>query len=239
MHLNAIFIINLESDVDKKQHMMNLIKKYQLQNICTTPIQFFPAIDKRGQATPLGFKGNGGAYGCTLSHIHILRHIDAQQHVLITEDDLHIHKHFWKLWGCPQPPADYNICYLGATQICWDSIVPPENGWYTARRTLGTTAYVVRDSSVAEDIVALWEEDGCRLPIDELLVKYQEICGKCYVRYPNLFIQDVECSSTRGDKTWTMENIHKRLRWDLEAYDDVPTATTLVSDGDDGGGSIQ
>lgn len=216
MKYDQIYVINLETDALRRMKMEDLIMTYSLGKL--GHVKYFQAIDKRNMSPPKYFKGPSGAYGCTLSHIAVLQDalLNKYENILIFEDDLIIHKHFWD-YDWYNIPKDAKIIYLGATQTSW-SLIQIEGNFYRAKNTFGTTAYAVHGSTTMDHILSMWNQSPT-LPIDELLAKFQ-VNHPCYVCFPNLFIQTVEESHIRSDdKRWDMKNISKRLRWDLSLYD--------------------
>lgn len=196
--------------------MDQLIDDYEFSEFVKN-IEFYKAVDGRKETIPLSFRGNSGAYGCTRSHLNVLQEVSDKglENVLIVEDDLILHKDFKRFLENTNLPDDYKVAYLGATQICWDGISVKDN-WYRAKRTLGTTAYIVRDGITANMIVNQWT--GV-LPIDEHLVRLQDEYS-FYVHFPNIMIQNVGESRIRtGNFSWSLDTVSNRLKWNLEDYD--------------------
>lgn len=221
--MDAIYIINLACDENRRRRMSRIIEQYDLKKL-TSNIIFFDAVDKRGSRPPPTFRGPAGAYGCTLSHIMVLQDAQARsfERVLVCEDDLIMLKTFWDNWQILQTtaPPDSTILYLGATQTSWAGISLAETipCWYRARNTLGTTAYIVNGKSAMQDIYQGWLNNPS-LPIDEYLMRFQQT-NECHVAYPNLCIQSVDNSHIRdAQNKWTLESVSKALRWDLSLYD--------------------
>lgn len=218
--LDAVYFINLREDSGRRKRLERLIQDQDLGRLSPN-ITIFDAIDMRGQRPPPGFEGGpGAAYGCTLSHLAVMRTALQRgfERVLIAEDDVRIHKDFWELWDALQWPVDAKIWYLSATQLSWSGVAVPTGSWYRAAHTLGTTAYIVRSGKVMREIIDSWETLPIKRPIDEHLVKFQEK-HHCYVTTPNLFIQNVDHSHIRkGSAQWTLEGVSKRLRWTLADY---------------------
>jgi GR25 family glycosyltransferase involved in LPS biosynthesis len=214
--LDAIYIINLESDVERKKKIEETIRIYGLYNL-TSRVIYFKAFDYRYRQLENNYKflGPVPAYGCTLSHLGCIK--DAQNNnytnILIFEDDIIINKKFDELWNNIIIPDDWNIIHLGAIQINWTNIVLNGN-YYKSHKTLGGFSYIVKKEMFP--IIQEYYEIH-RRPIDEICLLIQNDYP-CYTIYPNLFINYVNKSYIRQRNNWTVENKSALFKWNLDEY---------------------
>lgn len=214
---DRIYIINLESDEERRKRVIEEAEKHQLLGF-TRHLTIFPALDGRRKRPPLSFKGPGSAYGCTLSHLGCISDAIERNHssILICEDDIIFHKLFASKWSETTVPSDTQLLYLGAAQMSWMHIALDDNSWYKCRGTLGAHAYALYGPDIMRCIVDTW--DGV-LPIDEHMVKVQNHAEGCYALYPNLLIQGIEDSHIRMNNPWRLAKVAATFRWNLSDYD--------------------
>lgn len=112
-HVQHIYVINLESNVVRRNYIQVMMKKMQInyELIIVQPpteqhIQFF-------SFTPL----TKGEIGCYLSHMYCY-HDAMQNHysnIIVLEDDIIFHQHFHDLYQTIQQQKKYDILMLGAS----------------------------------------------------------------------------------------------------------------------------
>jgi hypothetical protein len=212
MNIEQIYIINLKTDITRRNKMLKLIDKYELSKIAT--IQFMEAINTYSiDLPPKEFKGSRLAWGCTLSHLKCLKDAKEKNYkkFIIFEDDIILNYKFWEMWK-NLPECD--LLYLGAFQKNWDNINFKEL-YYESNFSLGGFAYIILNSIIIERIESLFEIH-CK-PIDEVLVELQkEVIS--YVMYPNLCIANLDASYSKN-RIITMKNYSNKLKWELNNYD--------------------
>ena len=220
--IDEIYVINMKKDVKRKEDMVKTFEKYQIQNLCVKKsYTFYEAHDWTNKESPKGFRGprNGGAYGCLMSHLGCIDNAIADNHeiVMICEDDLMFHRDFQNIWNNTYIPKCWELLYLSSTQLKWDNVVQtkPYNSFYVAKKSLGGTCYILKKHmyNVVKNLFSIH-----RKPIDELLIIAQEK-HLGFVLYPNLCINYMNVSNIRKNNTWKIETTGKRLRWDIEKYD--------------------
>jgi GR25 family glycosyltransferase involved in LPS biosynthesis len=216
--LDAIYIINLIQQPNRKQLTLDTINKHKLSEVFGTEVKVFPAFLGTTLEPNPEFKYSKGSYGCTLSHLECIKQAQAQgeKTILIFEDDIIVNNDFIDLWQSIQPeiPTDWKILYLGASQMLWEHIYI-QNTYYRAKTTPGAFAYIVH-TEIYPEIKKLF--DTYHLPIDEIYQLYQEE-HSCYVLYPNLIIANLDESNTRPINDWSLANRSTLFRWDISKYD--------------------
>lgn len=219
IEIDEFYVINMLKDVHRKKNMEETIEKYSLNKI-SKKLTIVEAVDWTGKNSPNSFNGprNGGAYGCTMSHLKCVKDAETKKHdiILISEDDLMIHKDFAKIWNSTYIPKNWEILYLSSTQLKWGDIqLKPYNSFYKGKKSLGGTCYILKRSmfNVIQNLYNVYKK-----PIDELLVIAQEKHSSL-VLYPNLCINYMNESNIRKNNTWAIETTSKRLKWDISLYD--------------------
>lgn len=150
---------------------------------------------------------NKGQWGCLKSHINVIKNAIAHNYetVLILEDDciplmpdgVQIKKYM---------QSKFMLTYLGAAQDDWDNI-DIKNGFYIAKQTRGTFAYIVHRSFYKE---LLTEFESFTMPTDLILMEFQKKY-EFRVIYPNTIICNLDESETgikRDNIEWG-----RRFRW--------------------------
>ena len=226
--IDDLYVINLERQPHRLRNMRATFDKHRVPDIVLGRSSFtvMEAEDFVDKSSPVNFNGprNGGAYGCTLSHLKVIDDALAKGHetVLVMEDDVMVHHRFRELWTTISVPDDFSILYLSATQLKW-GVVHLREGcpYYKACKSLGGTAYVLKGRKIMLDIKRLFYI--YKRPIDELLIIAQET-HPCYVLYPNLLINYMDESNIRKNNKWKIETTGRKiLRWDTHLYD-----TTII-----------
>lgn len=219
IQIDAIYIINLESDVERKNHILVLLEKYDIKSI-TSKVIFFNGYDYRYKPIEKeqNFIGTPGGYGCTKSHLGCIT--DARENnyntILIFEDDIIVHKLFKSRWNSIIIPDDWKLVHLGAMQINWDGIALDENqSFYKSSKTLGGFSYILNKDMFSK---VLDYYDIHRRPIDEILIILQNE-QPCFTIYPNLFINYVNKSYIRYRNKWTIQNTCNFFKWNLDDFD--------------------
>lgn len=219
--VDQIYVINLKRHSHRLDNMRRTFEKHKIDEVIGSSWRVVEAVDYVDKKSPANFNGprdNGGAYGCTMSHLSCIddaieRNLEC---VLIMEDDVMVHHGFREAWETIRVPADFNILYLSATQLKWSGIkIIDDRPFYKAWKSLGGTAYILKKNMfyAVKRMYAIY-----RRPIDEVLMLAQER-HRSYVIYPNLLINYMNESSIRKNNKWKIETTGKLLRWDVSKYD--------------------
>lgn len=123
--IHKTYFINLDKSVDRRN---NLEKNSHENNIKLTrfPAYYGKDLDKQklykdGIFDKFIFRTKDGMIGCTLSHLKLWEKISNgnDEIVLILEDDVLFADNFWDKFNkyYSQLPADWDIAYLGASNI--------------------------------------------------------------------------------------------------------------------------
>lgn len=212
--IDKVYIINLAWEKNKKNKMLSLIEEYKLSTVFKK-IEFYEAVDGYSIEIDPTYNFSKGSYGCTMSHLNCMKDAIANgyENILIFEDDIIMDNNFNERWNNIKFPEEWDILYLGGTQLVWE-LEPKMNEWYKAHTTLGGFAYIV-NNKIYQRIIDCYER--IKRPIDEVLSSVQkESC--CYVMYPNLIIAYLDESTTRKNNTWSLDSYSKQLKWDLSRY---------------------
>lgn len=169
-----------------------------------------------------------GALGCLLSHTKILESAIQNRHqrILIFEDDVKFHRSFLaEFQKVRKLPSNWKLLYLGASQHDWHQVTLGGNGFYCAKRSLGTFAVAI-DRSIFNLLISLF--CGSQLPVDQYLLKAQEsLPGQCFVAFPNLVIADVSESEIRPSRRpWQHA---AKMKWDLALYQTPDHDTSIAA----------
>jgi GR25 family glycosyltransferase involved in LPS biosynthesis len=217
-YFDKIYCINLLSRVDRWE---NVSKEFESKGIL---VERFLATDRIKQAVNLdidpeisskiGILENGGALGCLLSHLNLIR--DAKEkgynRILVFEDDVVFSKDFNDRIS-DISDIDWKMLYLGASQFDWDSI-EIKKGFYNCKKTLGTFAYCI-DSSVYDDLITLLSSKI--KSVDNYFSDFQMDRKDCYTFYPNIVVSMVSDSDIRKSKN--IFEYSKIVKWDLSNFD--------------------
>lgn len=169
--------------------------------------------------------GSPGAWGYLKSMEILLENAitHGYESVLVLDDDIICHKMFNNIFYevVQQLPKDWYILQLGALQYEWDGWI----NWFSEN------LYHCNGSSIASHAVGIrryiFHEllDLChqiQMPFDEgalhrIKHKYRT---KCFIAYPNLFIQDVSESDISTSKVQSIEGKknNNAYRWKLTDY---------------------
>jgi len=114
-HFSSIIVISLPSRDDRRQKLLANLTRHNLAT--EKDITWFDAIDGHKQTIPEWWKSGPGAWGCRLSHLHVIKHAQRNhlENVLIIEDDAVFHPRSaeWLDVTMPLLPSDWAQFYLG------------------------------------------------------------------------------------------------------------------------------
>ncbi len=114
-HFSSIIVISLPSRDDRRQKLLANLTRHNLAT--EKDITWFDAIDGHKQTIPEWWKSGPGAWGCRLSHLHVIKHAQHNHldNVLIIEDDAVFHPRSaeWLDVTMPLLPSDWAQFYLG------------------------------------------------------------------------------------------------------------------------------
>jgi GR25 family glycosyltransferase involved in LPS biosynthesis len=216
--IDTIYVINLESDIERRKKIMEIFEKNNINNLASRVI-YFKAIDYRNKSigNNIKFIGTEGGYGCTQSHLSCIKDAIEKNYnnILIFEDDIIIHKDFLTLWKNIKVPNDWKIIHLGAMQINWTEIhIDKESNFYRSWKTLGGFSYIINREMFSK-FLEYYEIHG--RPNDEICILLQNEYP-CYTIFPNLFINNINKSYIRYRNTWTLQKTGKHFRWEIDDY---------------------
>lgn len=115
------------------------------------PLEVFEAIDGDARSVPDYWAENGGAYGCYLSHLSVLRH--AEGPILVLEDDAVFSADMRTVMD-QEPTDDWDIFYLGGRLDAF-AVTQTRAGIFPIKAAAKTHAYIARNPSV---LVSVLEE---------------------------------------------------------------------------------
>jgi hypothetical protein len=155
MKISNIICINLKTRKDRKKFMVKQAKKAKF------PITFFKTT-----------KNINPARGCLESHLSIIKQNKTKDSILILEDDARFN---YQLSQLPEPPADWDILYLGATV---KQLSEYNQHWNKAIECWSTHAYIIRKSLYEKVINDLENYTG---EIDKYYVENIQPNFNCYI----------------------------------------------------------
>lgn len=255
-----IYLVNLRSAVKRRLSVARHLAQHQIRPALHEAVNGYVGEARRRHeayaARPLGqltrypefaelerkrgkpFIESAGAVGYILTYLDILQ--DAQQkgyrRILILEDDILLHQHFFARFHAflQQTGPDWKLLQLGASQYNWSSVNEVQalrDGHYAPRRldTCGSFAIGIDASLYAELIEA---ESALEAPFDHLPMGeiYERHLGACFVCYPNIVMPDVASSSIRGGRTQRSHS--EKMRWRMADFDyplPRPSVAVLVT----------
>ena len=164
-------------------------------------------VDKTRIKTP-------GALACLMSHANVICNAKMRGYsrIAVFEDDVVLHRDFANLIGAATA-GDWELLYLGATQVEWEHVEPSICGTYRASRTLGTFAMLI-DGMIYDDLLDAYAE--LLEPADEAIARFVQPRKRCRVVYPNLCAADVRNSDIRGECNQVA--FARLVRLDMENY---------------------
>ncbi len=148
-----IFIINLEKDIEKKNHIKNLCEEYSLKCNFINAIyganledKFINLItDKKSSINSIGRELGAGEIGCALSHIHIYKKMIKEdiEVAVILEDDIIFNEALSQIINkIEQFPKNWEIILLGYYARAFDERISKHS--FFNRKYLGNKRYLVR-----------------------------------------------------------------------------------------------
>lgn len=151
--LDEIYIINLENRIDRKNHVLNEMNKYNIKNY-----EFFKAIRPEFndiqkwnksflETYPTNYRI--GALGCLLSHLHIIKSALANNYktILIMEDDVKFKNIFNKIYHYSnQINNNFDMLYLCGSHLGTKEKIT--NNIFKIVGTLTTGSYIITEKAM-------------------------------------------------------------------------------------------
>lgn len=168
----------------------------------------------RDEATRSRFR-TPGALACLLTHIDVIRcaKLNRYRRIAVFEDDVVFHKQFADRLNVLEPPENWEVLYLGATQMDWSQVRFEPPGFYRPNRTLGTWAMLIREQAYDRMLQAYQQfRATADLTLADLFSGDQSV----YVVTPNLCI----CGTNDSDiRQADMRHLPEKCRWKVEDYE--------------------
>lgn len=211
---DQIYVLNLDRESHKYDIIKTKLDQLKIQHIRFCAIDG-ESLDFDGSnfITGQGDIENKYAFGCLLSHIHIIK--DAKNNgynkILILEDDVMFCDNFLARLQDIKKIKEWNLLYFGGSQHNWNNI-KYFDGFYHAQNTSGTFAYGV-NKSMYDEIINFCTNKTIDFNLSQLQQKYKE----CFVFYPNICIADVSSSSIRKPRNQQSHNL--KMKWDILNYE--------------------
>ena len=193
MEIDKIFIINLNYRTDRKEHIINEMKKHNISNY-----EFYTAIKPTledvykwhiNYCAPHNDIYKIGAFGCLTSHIEIFK-ISLERkykNILILEDDIVFKKDYDynKIFEySSQINNNYDILYLSGSHI--EPITYITQNIKKCTHTYTTHSYLIKENIMK---YILDNITNCITEIDVFYVQILQPIFNCYVTYPHLTAQ--------------------------------------------------
>ena len=229
-----VYVLNLNADLWKYDILNVKLKELDIMH------QRFSAIDgneikdefehykEKNLSTAPGFEPHKyglfrsyGAFGVLNSYINILKDAIAHdyQNILVLQDDTYFSWNFREYFSSfyesvIKMQTDWNILYLGASQILWGRIDITGNYYLPTQHTYGLFASAFSKSIFHELLVELEKRNyQCDGVVQKLSLRYP---NKSFVAYPNLVIADLTKSRTMQSRS---PSESKKRKWQLNDYD--------------------
>lgn len=227
-YFDKIFYINLESRIDKKRKMEEVLAYNGVFAERFSAINGYSKINKKiynnlkktKYDVELGRRAlsSPGALGCLMSVRSIIKKAKEMnlKKILLFDDDLIFSKNFnINIQKINELPSDWKLLYLGASQHSWSNIHDFNKNFYYAKNTAGTFAVGI-DSSIFDEILNI--SSKFELPIDSYLERFiqKKYYKKCFVFKNNLIIADVTDSNIRDSQDQLTRS--KKMKWNLSQY---------------------
>jgi hypothetical protein len=236
-YFDHIYVINLERRRDRRRNMERLFSSLRIPSSKWSLVK---AEDGKAEPNYSEWRTrhkhveSPGAYGLLKTIRGILHTAQTVGHrrILLCDDDLFVHKHFYSLFErmTSDIPSTWKLLYLGASQHRWNLVEKcNDHSYYPNGSAYGSFAVGI-SSDVSGQI--LQEIDKFRESFDAgPLIQVQNTWkSDCFVLTPNLFIADVSDSDLRKERD--MRQTADQFRWELSKY-------ILSSQGWTGGGVLE
>lgn len=168
-------------------------------------VQRFPAIDGETVEKPSHWTHTGGAYGCLLSHLQVVREArdSGAANILIFEDDAVLDPEFQEKFTrfFKEVPGDWDMLFFGALHKDEPVKISEHVGRITKANS--TFAYVLR-SAVFDEFIALNSQAEHVLDMNSYLLQQR---FNCYCFMPNLAWVEAEYSDVQNrlERHWYLE----------------------------------
>jgi len=204
MLLNNLFphklCINLDRRADRWERVQTEFARHGLDDV-----RRFSARDGNALVLPSHWKHTAGAYGCLLSHVHVVQEARELGHesVLIFEDDAVLDPEFEAKFASfvAELPADWDMLYFGALHK--DEPVRISDHIYRITNANSTYAYALK-ASVFDAFIELNQRAEHVLDVNACVLQQR---FKCYCFMPNLAWVQSEYSDVQNrlERHWYLE----------------------------------
>ncbi len=232
---SKVYVLNLDADLWKYELLKQKLAELNIEH------QRFPAIDGntikeefnyykgRNLDTAPGFEPHKyglfrsyGAFGVHKSYMTIFQ--DAIAHgyesIIVFQDDIYFHKDFVEKYSdfhtnIIRAVSDWQVLYLGASQVSWDGVDIRNTCYAPTKHTYGLFANAFSVAILSGILTELEKRNyQCDGVVRNVALKYH---NRSFVCYPNLVIADLTKSRTMPNRNMTEYAKHRR--WDLKEYD--------------------
>ena len=195
-----IVCINLDRRPDRWRRMQQEFAKHGIRSV-----HRFAAYDGDAIEKPIHWKHSAGAYGCLLSHLHVVEEARASgaSSVLIFEDDTVFDPEFQQKFSefGKQVPDDWDMLYLGALHK--DQPIKLTDNISRITKANSTFAYALR-STVFDAFIDLNRKADNVLDMNSYILQER---FNCYCFMPNLAWVQTEYSDVQNklERHWYLE----------------------------------
>lgn len=232
--VDNIYVINLNRDLYKykilKDKLINLgIIHERFQAIdgleLNDEFSFYKNKMKNKQLghnpEKFGLYRHQGSYGILCSNLSVLKDAKKKNYnnILIFQDDIYMIKNFKKeieVINDNKILNKFKFIWLGCNQSNWDNVSIKNNIYKPDNYSFGEYAIII-NSSIFDELISNLEKRNAQSDyiLQKLAIKY---ISESYIIYPNLFIPDVNTSST-GMNSRDENIFYKTRRINKSNYD--------------------
>ncbi len=226
-YFDRIFVINLKKRNDRKEAMINKLKKTNITNY-----EFVDAIDgyeqpyfqlyqKRSKYS--GFYEGAGAFGVLYSVLKILicSRMNKYKKILILEDDVIFHKNFIKIFNekIKNIPS-WKLLYFGTSMEKWRinerTLIYHQKGYLISKGQIQGAFSIGIDCSIFDELINSIQTTNKPWdigPLKEINLKYN---FQVFVFFPYLTVCETKDSNIR--ESITINNFASQCGWNLNDF---------------------
>ena len=164
MDLNSFFPYKVCINLDRRPERWDRVQQ-SFSRFGIGPVHRFAAVEATAVAVPPDWQGAAGGYGCSQSHLSVVREARRLQtpHVLIFEDDVVFHDELNDKFPyyIEQLPADWGMLQFGGLHSARP--VRHSENLFKTQRSMSTYAYAI-NCSMYDAFIAI--NTGSRWPVD-------------------------------------------------------------------------
>ena len=192
---DQVYVINLDKRKDRLEHIKKQFSEYDISFRRVSAVDGHQCKNKPENASI-----NDGEWGCTLSHIKVLKNArkNGYEQFLVFEDDVVFEDNFLERFEnyYKQLPSKWEMFYLGANTTHDQKIKEISRNVKRTFHSLTTHSYALK-SKICGKILNTIENNKNKKPVDNIYTSIQKE-HNVYVFKPNIVIQMEGYSNVRS-----------------------------------------